>query len=98
MIAEIINVGSEILIGDILNTNSKYLSFRLCELGFDVLYHTTVGDNEERIKKAVENALKRSDFVFVTGGLGPTKDDITKEAVSKVVLKELVEEESIKKK
>ncbi len=98
MIAEILNVGSEILIGDILNTNAKYLSFRLSEIGLDVLWHTTVGDNFKRLEEAIKTAIKRSDFIILTGGLGPTKDDITKEVVSRVVSKELVQDNSIREK
>ena len=98
MIAEILNVGSELLIGDILNTNVRYLSFRLSELGLDVLWHTTVGDNFKRLEDAVKTALKRSDFIILTGGLGPTEDDITKEVVSHVVEKELVQDEKLKEK
>ena len=98
MIAEILNVGSELLIGDILNTNVRYLSFRLSELGLDVLWHTTVGDNFKRLEDAVRTALKRSDFIILTGGLGPTEDDITKEVVSHVVEKELVQDEKLKEK
>lgn len=97
MVAEILNVGTEILIGDILNTNSRYLSLKLSEIGFDVLWHTTVGDNEKRIQLAVETALKRSDVLVITGGLGPTKDDITKEAVAAALKKDLVEDLEVRK-
>lgn len=97
MVAEILNIGTEILIGDILNTNSRYLSLKLSEIGFDVLWHTTVGDNEKRIKLAVENAIKRSDVLVITGGLGPTKDDITKEVVASALKKDLVEDLEVKK-
>lgn len=97
MIAEILNVGSEILIGDILNTNAKYLSLKLSEFGLDVYCHTSVGDNVKRIKEAIKRALERCDILFITGGLGPTKDDITKEAVADFFLKNLVEDLEIKK-
>lgn len=97
MVAEILNVGTEILIGDILNTNSRYLSLKLSEIGFDVLWHTTVGDNEKRIQLAVETALKRSDVLVITGGLGPTKDDITKEVVASALKKDLVEDLEVRK-
>lgn len=97
MVAEILNVGTEILIGDILNTNSRYLSLKLSEIGFDVLWHTTVGDNEKRIQLAVETALKRSDVLVITGGLGPTKDDITKEVVAAALKKDLVEDLEVRK-
>lgn len=98
MVAEIINVGSEILIGDILNTNSRFLSLKLYELGIDVHWHTVVGDNEERLKLAVEIALKRSDIIIITGGLGPTQDDITKQVVAKTINMRLVEDFNIRKK
>ena len=97
MVAEILNVGSEILIGDILNTNAKYLSTILSDMGFDVLWHTTVGDNEKRLKFAIENALKRSDLLVITGGLGPTKDDITKEVVASTLGRELFEDEEVRR-
>ncbi|RKD34495.1 competence/damage-inducible protein A [Thermohalobacter berrensis] len=84
MKAEIITIGTELLLGNIVNTNSRYLAEKLAELGIDVYYHTTVGDNEVRIKEIVINSLNRSDILILTGGLGPTGDDITKEVVSEV--------------
>lgn len=81
MKGEIIAVGTELLLGSTVNTNAKYLSQELAELGIDVYYHTVVGDNPERLKKIIDIALKRSDIIFLTGGLGPTKDDLTKEVV-----------------
>lgn len=96
MIAEIITVGSEILIGDILNTNSRYLSKNLSEIGLDVFWHSSVGDNEKRIVIALDVALKRSDVVIFTGGLGSTKDDITKEIVAKYLKKDLLQDENLK--
>ncbi|WP_353892020.1 competence/damage-inducible protein A [Proteinivorax hydrogeniformans] len=82
MKSEIINVGSEILLGDILNTNAKYLSSKLNEYGFSIYYQTSVGDNADRLKSILSLALNRSDFIFVSGGLGPTQDDITREVTS----------------
>ncbi|MFL0248620.1 competence/damage-inducible protein A [Candidatus Clostridium stratigraminis] len=79
MKAEILAVGTEILLGDIVNTNAHYLSQRLADLGISVYYQTVVGDNEERLLKAYDLAFKRADLVIATGGLGPTKDDLTKE-------------------
>src|SRR6056297_2719104 len=78
MKAEILCIGTELLHGDIVNTNAKYISVKLAELGIDVYYHSVVGDNPERIKNAFELALDRVDIVITTGGLGPTQDDITK--------------------
>ncbi len=78
-VCEILSVGTEILLGDILNTNSQYLSRALADMGISVLRHTTVGDNHARLAEAVRTALGRSDIVISTGGLGPTPDDITAE-------------------
>ena len=79
MIAEIICIGTELLIGDIVNTNATYISKKLSESGFDVLYHSVCGDNGYRIEKCVKLAFSRIDLVVTTGGLGPTYDDITAE-------------------
>ena len=78
-VCEILSVGTEILLGDILNTNSQYLSRALADMGISVLRHTTVGDNHARLAEAVRTALGRSDIVISTDGLGPTPDDITAE-------------------
>ena len=83
MRAEIITVGTEILLGDILNTNTHYLSNELANMGIDIYYQTTVGDNEERLLNQLNDSLKRSDLIILTGGLGPTQDDITKEVCAK---------------
>lgn len=90
MIAEILSVGTEILLGEILNTNSKYLSQELASIGIDVYNHTSVGDNEQRLIRALENSFERADLVITTGGLGPTDDDLTKEVISKYFGKRLV--------
>jgi len=82
MVAEVISVGTELLLGQILNTNSQYLAQKLAELGIDLYFQTTVGDNMERLKIAIDTAIKRADILIFTGGLGPTSDDITKEAVA----------------
>ncbi len=79
MIAELISVGTEILLGNIVNTNAQYLSKKLASLGIDVHYQTVVGDNSDRIKNTLDVAFSRGDTVILTGGLGPTKDDMTKE-------------------
>jgi nicotinamide-nucleotide amidase len=81
MKAEIIAVGTELLIGQITNTNARYISEKLNEYGVSVFFHTVVGDNNGRIKEVLHTALSRSDIVVITGGLGPTEDDLTKEAV-----------------
>lgn len=82
MTFELLSVGTELLLGSIVNTNAQYLSGRLSELGFDVYYTTVVGDNLERLKAALEIAASRADAVITTGGLGPTGDDLTKETIA----------------
>ena len=84
MIAEILSVGTELLMGQIANTDAQYLSRRLAELGISLYRHTVVGDNPGRVKAALLEALGRADLVVTTGGLGPTEDDLTKEAVAEV--------------
>jgi nicotinamide-nucleotide amidase len=93
MNAEIIAVGSELLLGQIVNTNAQYLSQQLAGLGINVFFHTVVGDNAERLKAAIEIAEKRSKIIIFTGGLGPTKDDLTKETIASHIGKELVMDE-----
>lgn len=83
MHAEVISVGTEILLGQITDTNSTFISQRLAELGIDVYFKTVVGDNEKRLLQALEIASGRSDMVILSGGLGPTKDDLTKKTVAK---------------
>lgn len=82
MKVEIIAVGSELLLGQITNTNATFISQRLAEIGADVYYHTVVGDNPLRLKEAIEVAEKRADILLFSGGLGPTKDDMTKETIA----------------
>lgn len=90
MITEIITTGTELLLGEILNTNSAYLSKKLNHLGFDVLYQSTVGDNKDRMYQTIQHALSRADIVITSGGLGPTQGDITKEISSKIMNKKLI--------
>lgn len=92
MITELIAVGTEILLGNIVNTNSAYLSEKCAQLGLSVYYQTVVGDNEERMKQTIRTAFDRSDIVILTGGLGPTKDDLTKEVTAEVMGLPLVED------
>lgn len=80
--AEIIAVGTELLLGDILNTNARFLSQQLSLLGLDVYYQEVVGDNPDRMKEVICRAVDRSDVVVLSGGLGPTDDDLTKEMVA----------------
>lgn len=84
MKAEIIAVGTEILLGNIVNTNAQIISQGLSELGIDVYYQTEVGDNPERLKAALQIAAERADILLTTGGLGPTLDDLTKETLAEV--------------
>jgi nicotinamide-nucleotide amidase len=90
MNAEIIAVGSELLLGQIVNTNARFLSEQLAGLGINVFFHTVVGDNPERLEAAIKTAEKRSELIIFTGGLGPTKDDLTKETIAKHISKKLV--------
>jgi nicotinamide-nucleotide amidase len=82
MRAEILSVGTELLLGHITDTNATYLAQRLAALGIDLLYVSTVGDNLGRLTEAVQRAWERSDLTVITGGLGPTEDDLTREAIA----------------
>ncbi len=85
MNAEIITVGTELLLGDIVNTNSQFLSRELAAYGIGMLYQSTVGDNIDRLEEVLRLAMSRSDMVLLTGGLGPTQDDLTRETVAGVL-------------
>ena len=85
MVVELVSVGTELLLGNIVNTNARYLSEKCAMLGLSVYYQTTVGDNEERLAEVIKTALNRSDIVILNGGLGPTEDDLTKETCAKVM-------------
>lgn len=85
MIAEIISVGTEIILGSTLNTNTYYLTQKLSEIGIDVLYHTSVIDDSNILKEVLNIGLNRADLIIFTGGLGPTADDMTKETVSEAL-------------
>lgn len=91
--AEILSIGTELLLGDIINTDAQVISQGLSELGINLFYTSVVGDNPERIKKSVELAKSRADLLITTGGLGPTYDDITKETVSACYSRPLVRHE-----
>ena len=92
MTVELISVGTEILLGNIVNTNAAFLSEKLAALGLSCYHQSVVGDNEERLTDTLKLALSRSDIVILSGGLGPTKDDLTKEVTAKVFGKELYED------
>lgn len=94
MNAEIIAVGSELLLGQIANTNAQFISKQLATLGINVYFHTVVGDNPNRLKAAIDIAEGRADFLVFTGGLGPTKDDLTKETIARHLGTELVMNEA----
>jgi nicotinamide-nucleotide amidase len=96
MTVELISVGTELLLGNIVNTNANYLSKKCAEMGLSLYYQVAVGDNETRLCEALETALTRSDIVILTGGLGPTKDDITKEVAAKVLFRNLIEDSNTK--
>lgn len=90
MRAEIVTVGTELLLGQIVDTNSAYISQKLAEIGVNVFFKTACGDNWDRIAQALKVALERSDVVIMTGGLGPTQDDLTKEVVASVFGRKLL--------
>ena len=90
MKAEILCVGTELLLGDIINTNAAYIARELAAIGIDVYYQTVVGDNDGRLKDSLTLAFSRADVVVMTGGLGPTYDDLTKETVAEYFHKEMV--------
>ena len=98
MKAEIITIGDEILYGQTIDTNSAYIGEKLSELGIEIVYKITVGDNIKNICDAFENALDRADIIIATGGLGPTNDDMTKKAIVRVFKRNLVFHEEILRK
>ena len=84
MIAELISVGTELLLGNIVNTNAAFLSEECAKLGLSVYYQTVVGDNPARLREAIEIAKNRAQVIILGGGLGPTEDDLTKETTAEV--------------
>lgn len=96
MVVELISVGTELLLGNIVNTNARYLSEKCAMLGLSVYYQTTVGDNRERMASVIKTALDRADMIILNGGLGPTEDDITKEVCAEVMGSRLVEDPTVK--
>ena len=85
MTAEIISVGTELLLGNIVNTNAAFLSEKCATLGLTMYHQTVVGDNPSRLKEVVNQAVNRADIVIFSGGLGPTQDDLTKETVAEAL-------------
>lgn len=94
MIVELVSTGTELLLGQIVNTNAPFLATRLNELGFSVIYQTTVGDNRDRMKLVLKTALERADIVITSGGLGPTQGDITKEVTASLLGKTMYLDEA----
>ena len=88
--AEILCIGTEILMGDIVNTNAAYIAKELAGLGINVYHQSVVGDNPQRLREALELAFSRADIVITTGGLGPTYDDLSKETIAAFFGRELV--------
>ena len=88
--AEIVSIGSELLLGQIVDTNAAWMAQRLTNIGVNLFYKTIVGDNPDRMEHVIEQALERSDIVITGGGLGPTQDDLTREIVAKVTNRKLV--------
>src|SRR5439155_6077692 len=84
MRAEILSIGTELLLGQIVDTNANYLAQQLPALGVDLYYVSQIGDNRERLADAFRRGLKRSDLIITSGGLGPTEDDLTREAIAEV--------------
>ncbi|WP_143318995.1 competence/damage-inducible protein A [Clostridium sp. HBUAS56010] len=96
MVVELISVGTELLLGNIVNTNTQFLAEKCALLGLTMYHQVTVGDNRERLRQVLETALERSDVVILTGGLGPTEDDLTKEVCAEVMGSDLVEDSHTK--
>ena len=93
--AEIVSIGSELLLGQIVDTNAAWMAQRLTNIGVNLFYKTVVGDNPDRMEHVIEQALERSDIVITGGGLGPTQDDLTRAIVAKVTNRELVLDQAL---
>lgn len=94
MKAEVISIGTEILLGEIVDTNAAFIASRLPQFGIDMLYTSQVGDNPDRLSEIIDRAWKRSDIIFCTGGLGPTEDDLTRETIAKALNETLYQDEA----
>ena len=94
MVVELISVGTELLLGNIINTNAAYLAEQCASLGLSCYYQSVVGDNAGRLGEQLQTALSRADVVILSGGLGPTQDDLTKEVAAKVMGKQLYLDEN----
>ena len=85
MRAEILSIGTELLLGQIVDTNANYLAQQLPPLGLDLYYVSQIGDNLQRLAQAIRRGMERSDVIICSGGLGPTEDDLTREAIAEVL-------------
>jgi nicotinamide-nucleotide amidase len=94
MKAEVISIGTEILLGEIVDTNAAFIASRLPQFGIDMLYTSQVGDNPDRLSEIINRAWNRSDIIFCTGGLGPTEDDLTRETIAKALNETLYQDEA----
>jgi nicotinamide-nucleotide amidase len=94
MKAEVISIGTEILLGEIVDTNAAFIASRLPQFGIDMLYTSQVGDNPDRLSEIIDRAWKRSDIIFCTGGLGPTEDDLTRETIANALNETLYQDEA----
>ena len=92
MIVEYISVGTEILLGNIINTNAAFLAEQFAKLGLTAYYQTSVGDNKARINECLDIAIQRSDIIVISGGMGPSSEDVTKESVAMFLGKETIDE------
>ena len=97
MTVELICVGTELLLGNIVNTNAAYISEKCAMLGLSMFYQSVVGDNERRLEELLKTAKGRSDVIIICGGLGPTQDDLTKETAAKVMGRPIVEDKRARK-
>src|SRR5215475_8873831 len=89
MRAEILSIGTELLLGNITDTNATYLAQQLSGLGIDLYFVSTVGDNQQRVVETLRRAWERADLVITTGGLGPTEDDLTRESIAELLGEEM---------
>ncbi len=97
MRAEIVMIGTELLLGEIVDTNANLLAVALRNIGLDLYYKTTVGDNEDRITQVLNLALDRSDVVITSGGIGPTVDDVTRQAIARATGRKLIYSEELER-
>src|SRR5499426_4697948 len=95
--AEIVAIGSELLLGQIVDTNSAWMAQRLTALGVNLYFKSVVGDNPGRMREVIQRALERADIVITSGGIGPTQDDLTREIIAEVTVRRLVLDDDLLK-